>query len=103
MPSRTSRGKPYSCRNSQRSHPPATTLETTGLLLYRLDQVGKELQKHLRSFLLCCREQWSRTQIEEEGPLYVSHLSACLQTSGQRSSQSQVGWAEPIAVQRLQN
>lgn len=68
------------------------TLEITGLLLYKLDQTGKELQKHLRSFSLCCREQWSRPQIEEGSPLYVSHLPACLQTPGQRSSQLQVGW-----------
>lgn len=100
MPSRTNKGKLYSCRKSQWSHPPATTLETTGLLLYKLDQLGMEPQNHLRPFLLCYREWWNRTQIEE---VLLCFPFTCMPLDPRAEIPSAAGGmgAELIAVQRL--
>lgn len=76
------------------------TLENTGLLRYKLDQMVKELQHHHRAFSLRYTVQWSAAQTEAGRKSFMCFAFTCLPSNPRAEIQLGVGWGQNILLHR---
>ena len=76
------------------------TLENTGLLRCKLDQMVNELQPHHRPFSLRYTVQWSAAQTKGGRKSFMCFTFTCLPSNPRAEIQLGVGWGQNILLQR---